>query len=84
MMRVPFDRKPRPDGTKPRKEKDDCKVLEDGTTPKSTIKQASKQASSHRWSVPLDERQGDFMAFHPDDAGPACPADSQEEEDLPK
>ena len=57
MMRVPFDRKPRPDGTKPTKEKSSARYWRIGRLPsRQSIKQASKQ-------ILFDERQGDFMEY---------------------
>jgi len=45
MMRVPFDRKPRPDGTKPRKERRVHGIggLDDSQVDNQASKQASKQ-----------------------------------------
>jgi len=41
MMRVPFDRKPRPEGTKPNMEKWSVRYGRMGRPPKSTSKQAT-------------------------------------------
>jgi len=86
MMRVPFDRKPRPDGTKPRKEKTSARCWRIGRlqSPKLNKKQPQMEGSFMGMSQvadnPFDERQGDFMAFHQDEAGPTCRADTQEDD----